>query len=90
MPTVEWFEKRIIERMIERSHKGTYELNNKLNFFKSFRRDGSDPNLEIAFNNLIERRLLLQITLDHFILGTYKNIDELRRIKNIEPIRDDA
>ena len=72
--------------MIERSSNGTFELKNKLELFKSFRRYSSDLNLSKAFDNLVEQKLLFQVSLGSFILGSHAHIGEIRRIKNIEPI----
>lgn len=38
----DFWEKRLIERFIERSDQGTYELKNKLELFKSFGRFRTD------------------------------------------------
>lgn len=84
--TPEFWEKRLIERFIERSDHGTFELKNKLDLFKSFGRFETDSNLSIAFDNLVTRKLILQINLGHYIMNSHIQIEEIRRILQNEPI----
>ncbi|MBI5146779.1 MAG: hypothetical protein HZA84_06115 [Thaumarchaeota archaeon] len=84
--SLEFWEKRLIERFIERSDRGTFELKNKLDLFKSFGRFKTDPNLSKAFDNLIYRKLILQINLGNYILNSHTSIAEIRRILQTEPI----
>ncbi len=83
----EFWEKRLIERFIERSDHGTFELKNKLELFKSFGRFKTDLNLETAFDNLITKKLILQINLGNYILNSHTSIEEIRRILQMEPIQ---
>ena len=83
----EFWEKRLVERFIERSDHGTFQLKNKLELFKSFGRFKIDPNLSIAFDNLINRKLILQINLGNYILNSHTSIEEIRRILQTEPIQ---
>ncbi len=46
--------------MIERSSFGTFELKDKIELFKSFRRFSSDPNLTEAFDNLVTKNYCIK------------------------------
>ncbi len=54
--------------------------------FQSFGRFVSDPNLATAFDNLVTRKLILQINLGNYILNSHTSIEEIRRILQMEPI----
>lgn len=86
VPTIDWFEKHIIEKLIERSRFKSFEIGNKIEFFKSFGVYKHELNLTKAFDNLVEKKLLFQIRLGYYKLNAYEFISEIRRIKNIEPI----
>lgn len=86
MPDKKWFEKHIIDKLIERSRFKSFEIENNIEFFKSFGIYKHDPNLLKAFDDLISKKILFQIRLGHYQLNTFEFISEIRRIKNIEPI----
>lgn len=86
MPDPGWFEKRIIEKLIERSKFNSFELADKIEFFKKFGIYKQDPNLSKAFDNLVDKKLLSQVRLGSYILNVYEFMTEIRRMKDIEPI----
>lgn len=86
MPDSVWFEKRIIEKLIEKSKSKSFEVGDKIEFFKKFGIYKQDFNLSKAFDNLVERKLLFQIRLGYYVLNAFAFIVEIRRIKDIEPI----